>query len=892
MFPLLLPFKASTLLKQIYHPIILRSMPVLLNPHIMKRFLLPAFILLTAVSLNAQQFNVWAFPAGAGGAGVNFNVNPPQMIATGITGSEAAASVCDESGNLLFYTEGTFVWDRNHNLMPNGSDLTPDFGFPGMSRTSSTAQGTVIIPMPDSPSKYYVFSLTSIEWGMNWGRLYYSIVNMELNGGLGDVEATRKALFVDGGLGERMVGVRGDHCNLWLVAPDQGQVGYKAYEVTASGLNTTPVVSNTGTAHYSLTGAIVVSPNRRRLATIGTLGINGMQLADFDPYTGIVSNAVQLIPLGTGGYSCCFSPDNTKLYYVAESYEIRQFDLNAGSTSAIIASETYLGPSSSTQLQLGPDNKIYFNAPGGNALNAISYPNNVGTSAQYTANAIPVLPGTNLMLSLPAALPVFKKDTFSSHTIVNAGCFADVNPVMLQANNTAGWDYVWNNNGAQGPVTSVTSPGTYYVSYRASPCNFHTDTFEVQFPSGVLPDIMMLSSCENDNNGMAYATTFTGDTVNYYYTWQNSQLDTLSQTDTLRDVPSGMYTLRVRTAKCDTTLSFFLPEEEHHVSFLTDTIICMGTVASFQNTSDNHFTQFHWSFGDQDTSQLHSPAHPYPHPGSYRVSLIGKGPVCIDTAFRTITVDTLLDGLFRTRPDSICTGNSITFLPVTDSSTVNLHWQFGDGNEMTGPNEAEVRHAYDSAGILPVTLTTHFRACPDVNYTDTVYVYGLPKVDLGPDTGLCLGGKPIYLSNLEPSPVVPFRSEWNTGDTGRILKVVHPGTYSLTLINAPLGCSSTESITVTKDCYIDIPNAFTPNGDGVNDYFFPRQLLSRNVTAFHMQIFNRWGQVVFETRSKDGRGWDGRFNGTMQPTGVFIYMIEVTLDNRITEHYTGNVSLL
>jgi gliding motility-associated-like protein len=353
-----------------------------------------------------------------------------------------------------------------------------------------------------------------------------------------------------------------------------------------------------------------------------------------------------------------------------------------------------------------------------------------------------------------------------------------------------------------------------------------------------------------------------------------------------------MYTLRVRTAKCDTTLSFFLPEEEHHVSFLTDTIICMGTVASFQNTSDNHFTQFHWSFGDQDTSQLHSPTHPYPHPGSYRVSLIGKGPVCIDSTFRTITVDTLLDGLFQTRPDSICTGNSITFLPVTDSSTASLHWQFGDGNEMTGPNEAGIRHAYDSAGILPVTLTTRFRACPDVTYTDTVYVYGLPKVDLGPDTGLCLGGAPIYLSNLEASPVVPFRSEWNTGDTGRILKVVHPGTYSLTLINAPLGCSNTESITITKDCYIDIPNAFTPNGDGVNDYFFPRQLLSRNVTAFHMQIFNRWGQVVFETRSKDGRGWDGRFNGTMQPTGVFIYMITVTLDNHIAEHYTGNVSLL
>lgn len=59
-----------------------------------------------------------------------------------------------------------------------------------------------------------------------------------------------------------------------------------------------------------------------------------------------------------------------------------------------------------------------------------------------------------------------------------------------------------------------------------------------------------------------------------------------------------------------------------------------------------------------------------------------------------------------------------------------------------------------------------------------------------------------------------------------------------------------------------------------------------------MQIHNRWGQVVFETSNIDGRGWDGRFNGKEQPQGVYVYQIEITLENGRHETYQGNVTLL
>jgi gliding motility-associated-like protein len=171
-------------------------------------------------------------------------------------------------------------------------------------------------------------------------------------------------------------------------------------------------------------------------------------------------------------------------------------------------------------------------------------------------------------------------------------------------------------------------------------------------------------------------------------------------------------------------------------------------------------------------------------------------------------------------------------------------------------------------------------------------VYPLPKVYLGPDTGLCLAGAPILLRNQFPTTFTAIKNQWNTGDTTAVIKIVHPGTYSLTVSSGPLGCNTTESVVVHKDCYIDIPNAFTPNGDGENDYFFPRQLLSRKLTRFKMQILNRWGQLIFETNRTDGQGWDGRFNSQLQPQGVYLYLIDLTIDNHREEKYSGNVTLI
>jgi len=187
-------------------------------------------------------------------------------------------------------------------------------------------------------------------------------------------------------------------------------------------------------------------------------------------------------------------------------------------------------------------------------------------------------------------------------------------------------------------------------------------------------------------------------------------------------------------------------------------------------------------------------------------------------------------------------------------------------------------------------MTSHFRACPDSSFRDTVYVAALPVVNLGADTALCLDGAPITLFNLRSQPG-RYRSVWNTGDTTDTLVIRHYGNYRLQ-VRTPEGCTASETIVIKKSCYINIPNAFTPNGDGVNDYFFPRQLLADRLTEIHLVILNRWGEVVFETHDPNGRGWDGKLNGKPQPEGVYIYQVQAEINDVHHESYQGNVTLI
>ncbi len=92
---------------------------------------------------------------------------------------------------------------------------------------------------------------------------------------------------------------------------------------------------------------------------------------------------------------------------------------------------------------------------------------------------------------------------------------------------------------------------------------------------------------------------------------------------------------------------------------------------------------------------------------------------------------------------------------------------------------------------------------------------------------------------------------------------------------------------VTPTMYIYVPNSFTPNGDGLNDYFYVQ---GEAIQTFKMQVFNRWGDLVFESNEVN-KGWDGKFNGNLVPQGAYVYKLSASsvTGRRTTKEGTINV---
>ncbi|MEO6831457.1 MAG: PKD domain-containing protein [Chitinophagaceae bacterium] len=329
---------------------------------------------------------------------------------------------------------------------------------------------------------------------------------------------------------------------------------------------------------------------------------------------------------------------------------------------------------------------------------------------------------------------------------------------------------------------------------------------------------------------------------------------------------------------------------------VSDSMVCAGTPITFKDKSKtytcppNELPMFEYDFGDGTTSTQSNIVHTYTKTGSYKATLVLRNCLgCVDSFSKIIVVDTLPFVRFKNPDTVICEGQAVhliaDYLKVGNTGTT---IDLGDGTVFQ--NRDTVVYSFANAGTYNVTITGHYRICPDLPDTQIIRVDPYPRVYLGEDTVLCPNGSPIVLSDRNNSNNPDAKFLWNTGAHTPSILAKDIGTYWAAVTLG--GCTGTDSLVVNKDCYVDIPNSFTPNGDGINDYFLPRQLLGRSINSFTMTVFNRWGQIVFQSSTTNGRGWDGKFNNEDQPTGVYVYVIDVSFDNNVSEHYTGNVTLL
>lgn len=355
----------------------------------------------------------------------------------------------------------------------------------------------------------------------------------------------------------------------------------------------------------------------------------------------------------------------------------------------------------------------------------------------------------------------------------------------------------------------------------------------------------------------------------------------------------GVYTIKLTVKKngCEENTTAQIDTRHSVTAAMTQSkdTACVGETVGFTSNGTGTFAlSYYWDLGDGTTANTASVNHAYTAPGTYYIThVVSDNIPCRDTVRDTVLVVSQPTGTLTLSDTLVCEGASILMQASIVSGSIRQFWNFGDGVEAT--DTMLVRHAYDSSGVYDVTFKADYPVCPSVELTRKITVADVPRVNLGPDTTLCLNGQPIVLQTSVVTPGASY--QWNTGETTPAILIRHHGVFWLKAVN-DAGCKATDSVEVFKDCYVDVPNVFTPNGDGANDYFFPRQMLSKGVKAFKMQIFNRWGQLIFETSRPDGRGWDGKFNDKDQPTGVYVYLIDVAFSNGRTEHYESNVTLL
>jgi hypothetical protein len=299
---------------------------------------------------------------------------------------EGSTAMSDyQTGALLFYTDGYNVWTSTHQKMPHAdSTLAGHF---------SSCQSAIILPK--NCTQYYIITSDQVgNYGPNRG-VNYSIVDMTLNGGLGDVTILNQPLLQPAT--EKLTATLDhDTTGYWLLGHQFGTSDFYAWHVDGLGFGA-PVVSSIGSVYAGQLvkniGAMMVSPNGSKLVCATETG--AVELFDFNNKTGVVSHLIPLPGL-QWSYGACFSPDNSKLYIgAAFQDEIDQYDLSSGDSQTIRTSRLpiWQGASSPAQLgflQLAPDGRIYSSQENQNLLGAIRSPNLAGIACNYVVNAVRV----------------------------------------------------------------------------------------------------------------------------------------------------------------------------------------------------------------------------------------------------------------------------------------------------------------------------------------------------------------------------------------------------------------------------------------------------------------------------------------------------------------------
>ncbi len=349
--------------------------------------------------LHAQgEANIWYFGANAG---IDFNGTQPVVLTDGkLNTVEGCATMSDENGKLLFYTNGVTVWNREHTIMPNGNDLLGNL---------SSTQSAIIVQKPKNKNLYYIFTVDVADGNKG---LNYCVVDMNLDNKKGDITEKNVPLITP--TAEKVTAIRHKENNkVWIITHKWGSNQFFAYVLTEKGVEDKPIISAVGEEHSTdndnSIGYMKTSSDGKKLA-LAIKGKGLIELFDFDNNTGKITNPV-LINVNENSltYGVEFSSDGSKLYCTTGSdHFIYQFDLTAQN---ILQSKYIVGKTKewTGALQMAPNGKIYVSEYSSGYLSCINHPNRAKENCEYVKNAVS-LGGKKCQLGLPTFVQTYFND--------------------------------------------------------------------------------------------------------------------------------------------------------------------------------------------------------------------------------------------------------------------------------------------------------------------------------------------------------------------------------------------------------------------------------------------------------------------------------------------------
>ncbi len=511
-----------------------------------------------------------------------------------------------------------------------------------------------------------------------------------------------------------------------------------------------------------------------------------------------------------------------------------------------------------------------------------------GCKASSLPVTVTVNPLPNLVITNPAA--------------VCAPGTVNLTAASVTAGSTAGTVFTYFTDAATNTIfttpTTTGVAGTYYIkgtlptgcsSSRAVTVVIdNPPSFSLQNPAAVCApqtvDLSLPAVTQGSDNGLVYT----------YFTDPSLTTSLLRPTAVAN---SGTYYIKANLPGSACNVSLPVTVTVHPIPSGTlqtpaVTYICSGS--SLQLNATDAFA-YQWLLNQNPVTGATNAAFQATAGGVYSVRFISKEG-CVREASNTLRIDQLVRPILRLQLNSRCASVPISFSNLStyaNSGGINWQWDFGDG---VLANSFSPSHTYSSGGNYTVSLTASNLSCPSFTETITTAVYiDSARVPVRYPTIKTVAGKAFPLTARSLGALYRWQPATGLNSTSiqsPMATLTNDIEYTVTITNSA-SCTTTDTVAVKLvfDGNVFVGNGFTPNGDGVNDRCYP--ILSGVRSLVYFKIYNRWGNLVFHTNDASPQnGWDGKYNGRLQPAGVYTWIAEAVDGKGTIFKQNGNVLLI